>query len=296
MVLVKELLTPKLMKSRFQAVELLRRLAQAGGLKAPTYEFEMQGTPKKPKHFCKVQFKLPDFLRKQTDFIGYGNRVSGAGRCSKKAMAKKLAALEAVHRLEEFIDMRKGDLFQRLDEFEKAMKQEKQKVESTPIEQELTGVSWENIPIDSMFNETDPASRKGYLEFSPELFNDQRALAAAKGLILTSRMSLPKVVVHENQGKEGMQCFANITTDSRRLEGAGGVHKEKNLNLSIREAEILALNKVADQIKTRQFYENKNSSFGMAKVRYGFETNDFPVLPILHNDLKMSYFSHNEQL
>jgi hypothetical protein len=269
MVLVKELLTPQLRKSQLQAVDLLRRIAQASGLKAPTYEFEVQGTPKKPRHFCKVQLKLPDFLRKQRDFVGFGNRVSGAGRCSKKANAKTLAALEAVHKLEEFIDLGKGDLFQRLDEYEKKLKHEKIKVESTPVEQELAGVSWSNIPMDSMFNETDPASRRGYLEFSPELLNDQRALAAAKGLILTSVKSLPKVVVHENQGKEGMQCFANITTDSKRLDGAGGVHKEKNLNLSVRQAEILALNKVADQIKTRQFYENKNSSFGMAKVRIG---------------------------
>ena len=49
------------------------------------------------------------------------------------------------------------------------------------------------------FKETEPAGRRGCIEFFPELMKDPPALAAAKAFTLCSTNQLPEVKVHANQ-------------------------------------------------------------------------------------------------
>jgi len=68
MVLYKELLTKALKKGRLEAVSLLNKLAIAGGTPLPVYDYEGSGSPKRPKHYMRVRFNVPDFLRQQGEF------------------------------------------------------------------------------------------------------------------------------------------------------------------------------------------------------------------------------------
>lgn len=265
MLLKKEFLNKPMRKSRQTAIDLLQRLAKASDLPPPQYEFEMGGHAKKPSHFCKVRFRVPDFIRKEADFLSYN--ISGAGRCAKKTNSKSLAALEAVMYLEEALDLKNGGLMERLEKIEEELKKKKAQLEATPIEKAIPGVSWANLPMDMSFTDTAPASRNGTIEFHPEIMQNSQALTAAKAIILTATNFLPRLSLHMNNTDEGMQQFANIKTGGR-LADVTGNRPAESLNIEKRHAEVIALQRLyAGQIKkSKPFYENDDSSFGMAKM------------------------------
>ena len=113
MILRKDMLTKSMKRGRLSAVALLNKLAEAGPLPAPHFEYEAGGSTKRRQHFYKVRFRIPEFLfedNENADYFLAGNTITGAGKCTTKAFAKSLAALEAVHRLEEILDVKWGEL------------------------------------------------------------------------------------------------------------------------------------------------------------------------------------------
>jgi len=261
MVLHKELLTKHLKKGRLEAVSLLGRLAKAGGTPLPVYDHEGSGSPKRPKHFMKVRFHVPDFLRQQGDF-DYRN-VVGAGKAGQKAFAKSLAALEAVHRLEEALDLKRGELQKKLDEYELQQQKQKERVEATPVEQQIKGVSWASLPLDHSFADFDPATRRARIQFSPALMLNPSALIAAKELTLNSYQELPEVTNHWNGTDfNGFQRWTNIRCDGRKHTYTG----PKGLGMEPYECEIQTLEWIARGLPHPECLSDPKSSFGMAKL------------------------------
>lgn len=268
MVLHKELLTKSLKKGRLQAVSLVDRLARAGGTPAPVYEYDASGTPKRPKHFMKVRFPVPKFLRDEGDF--YDRHVVGAGKAGQKAFAKSLAALEAVHRLEEALDLERGGLQKRLDEYEMQQQKEKEKIEATPVEEQIEGVTFASLPLDHSFADFYPATRKGRIHFFPRLMQNPKALMAAKELTLSSHPDLPEVVHHHNRTDDkGIQRWANIKFGGKTYTGQQYM-TEKNYGIERQDCEIQILEGLAGMKKFNNTCSadlmDPNSSFGMAKL------------------------------
>lgn len=248
-----------------KAVGVLSRLARCAGLPEPIYDHRPGASKKNPSHFMKVTFRIPDFLR--TDYELFTRNVVGGGKASQKAFAKTLAALEAVQRLEADMGLNKGELAKLVDKYEDEQRQKKEKIQSTPVEQEIQGVSWESFPIDPSFPDTDPATRRGRIYFNPELRQNPRAFAAAKAITLAATGTLPEVVIHGTTTDEGFDQYANIRVNGRTIAG-GSSASEIYAGISRKEAELLVL----DQMGRKQYdsypnyIQNDESSFGMAKV------------------------------
>lgn len=148
MILRKDMLTKALKKRKANAINLLNELSRIGDHPEPRFQYTSEGYAKKPVHFYKVQFRVPKFLN------SYQTSVVGTGKCTKKADAKSLAALEALCRLEEDIECNFGDIEKYLEEQKKKQQEKKEILESTPVENPTPGVGWSNLPIDPMFGES----------------------------------------------------------------------------------------------------------------------------------------------
>lgn len=263
-----DMLTKSLRRGRLEAVNLLDRLSKAAGLPVPHYQYESSGYTKKPSHFYKVRFRVPEFISDEMkDWAG--SSVTGAGRCKSKKSAKSLAALEAVHRLEEALELPYGSLKKKVDELEAKQKQQQEEIENTPIETEIKGVSWENIPIDPSFAETNPAKRLGRIEFFPDVRDNYEAFMAAKFITLRAQENLPTFEHHSNMTDDsGVQRWANLRTycphDGRVISGPTD---EDAMSITNRKAEIRVLReKVYNRVLTFGWSEDPPSSFGMAKI------------------------------
>jgi HrpA-like RNA helicase len=240
MVLKKELLTKSLRKGREAAVSLLQKLSHVGGLPEPMYEYEAGGSVRKPSHFYKIRFRAPKFLLDRL----YQQHITGAGRASQKAYARTLAALEVVHQIEEDMSVSREGLQKLIDDIIEKEAAKKALFEEHPITEQLPGVSWENVPIDAAFQETNPAGRKGRIEFFPDLMQNPRALVAAKLLTITEREGLPAIAIHANQTDSGvLQRWANIGSNGR-VKGCNGPQGELSMGASNRDAEIIGLQSI----------------------------------------------------
>jgi hypothetical protein len=203
MILTKEILTKTLKKGRLKAAAILGRMTRAGGVAEPNYEFYAGGTNKYPSFFYKVKIFIPKFLQDYPDFEFIFSSVTGSGRAKNKKMAKSLAALEAMVRLEEGLDLTRGNLESRIEAFEKLQAKKRAEIEAIPVENEIPGVSWKNLPIDRCFSEFEPAGRRGVIEFTEELRANSRAFTAAKAMTLSARHRVPEVEHHSSQTDTG---------------------------------------------------------------------------------------------
>jgi hypothetical protein len=147
MIYAKDMLTKSMRKGRTTAVSLLNELRKAGGLPEPHYEYKPGGNTKKPIHFYELRFHLPRFLVEDLNFDAEhsGNIVTGSGKANQKQYAKSLAALETVHRIEEGSNAttKLSNLF---DEYKEVQRKRQEEIEAVPLEEELPGVAWENLP------------------------------------------------------------------------------------------------------------------------------------------------------
>ena len=96
MILTKEMIGKDMRKKRNSAVQLLNRLAKAGGLPEPLYEHRAGGSAKYRSHYYKVHFRVPDFIRSDPDYDHFKTSIVASGRDKQKGYARSLAALEAV--------------------------------------------------------------------------------------------------------------------------------------------------------------------------------------------------------
>lgn len=285
------MLTKSLKKGRLTAESLLSKLSQVGGIPEPHYEYEACGSVKKPLHFFKVRFRVPHFINGDRKGNVFYDTIHGAGRCTTKQFAKSLAALEAVHRLEEELDVQRGSLQNRLDDYLAKLKRKQEELEAFPVNQQLPGVSWENIPIDASFSETLPAGRLGRLEFFPQLVDNVDAFTAAKAITLTSEERLPTVDIHVNHSKtKELQRWANIRA-AGIIKGVVGVNQVSFINLDNKEAMMRALELLCYKIRKEKnlFIQliiaacdrGKDSSFGMAKLFVSLPKHQFSDLKLL---------------
>jgi hypothetical protein len=189
-------------KEQLGPTQLLGRLARAGGLSSPHYEYECRGSPSQPKHHYTVRFCVPESIRKGSA-LENSVTITGRGQFGTKAIAKEWAAGQVIERIERGLRLKPHSLQAYLEEYEKQQNEKKEAMKAIPVEREIPGVSWENLPIDLTFKETEPASRRGYLEFFPDLVKNQKAFAAAKALTLTAKQHLPTVVMNANPSESG---------------------------------------------------------------------------------------------
>lgn len=279
MTLMKDMLTKSLKKGRLKAVTLLNDLARIGGIPEPHYEYKPGGNVRKPVHFYKLRFRVPQFLQQKSEYEI--RTIVGAGRCRSKQDAKSLAALEAVHRLEEMLDANRGGLQQLLEEYRLHQQEQQDAVEATPVTDEIDGVSWTTVPLDPSFSPTLPANRFGRIQFNRKLIQElPEAFLGARAVTLTSEGRLPQVDVHANQTDIGvLQRFANVVAGGK-IKGVNGPSGDINMGISDREAQWFALqqlgvnllkNKPRRSMAVMALVEaleknTKVSSFGMAKL------------------------------
>jgi hypothetical protein len=296
MVLYKDLLTKNLSKGRDTATALLNRLSKAGGLPEPTYELQAGGNNKYPSFFFKVRFRIPAFLlQKKKDGACAGregdadviftNVISGAGRCKNKKMAKSLAALECVHRLEYELDLKRSELEHKLEDYTVQQRLAKAQVQSVPVSEQIPGVSWRNIPMDDAFPETLPASRAGRIEFTAHLLGladddggdddddkkqDDRwknnvfngnvdaideqdrdnALLAAQALTLSSEINLPAVNLQSIGSDNGLKRWANIKVARGPIKGMPNPDEERCYGIATDDdAIVIALSRVGQLLR-----------------------------------------------
>ena len=300
MVLTLEMLTKSLKKQRMTAVSLLSQLNAAGKLPELVYEFELAGSPKKPSHFAKVRFRVPKFILDTTQTGGdnqgitlLSNSVVGSGRCTKKASAKTLAALEVILRLEEEMEVQNGYLAKRLEEYVQAAKERVKIIESTPVTQEISGVSFNNIPFDMTFRENNPAGRTGTIDFEPPVRADRDATMGAKAITLSSQNGLPTVMTHVNNIMNGLEHrYTNIKAEGRIAGSIGPAPDGSSYDMQPLEATIQALQRIAMNLKRRikssdsfaafiNAVSQHDSSFGMAKLFVSLPSHQFNDLNLL---------------
>jgi ATP-dependent RNA helicase DHX57 len=278
MIYAKDVLTKLTKKGRTTAVNLLNELSKAGGLPEPHYEYKPGGTTKKPIHFYKLRFRLPRFLVEDLNYDdGYsGSIVTGSGKANQKQYAKSLAALETVHRIEEGLNTttKLSNLF---DEYKEMQRKKQEEIEAAPVEQQLPGVAWENLPLDINFPETLPATRRGRIDFFPSLVKNKNAFMAAKAMTLSSKEGLPEVQVHANQTDDGLQRWANFNSKGSMGVISPSPARGMQIGIDNQQAEILALEQMQGRVRhhlqqsrTDHFLEQLeatgNDSFGMAKL------------------------------
>ena len=191
---IKALKLPKLKDMQLTSPALLTRLAEAGKLPAPHFSHEVSGHAGKNRHFCRVEFRVPLFLKANV------KTVTGAGQALKKAHARALAALEAQNRLQRAMGLPEDGLQLLLEDYEAKQSKEHQEIEKAPIDKEVPGVSWAQPPHDPEF--AVPHSRTGRIEFNGGLKG--QALTAAKVATMASTAHMPLVQVHESTHGEGM--------------------------------------------------------------------------------------------
>lgn len=305
MILKKEMLNKPLKKLRVTAIDLLHKLSKAGGLPDPVFEHSAGGTPKRPTHFFQVRFRVPNFIKE--DLVASGaidcvNAVTGSGKCGTKANAKSLAALEAVLRLEDALDMDQGSLQKRMDDFIDEQKRKNDELLAVPITQEIPGVSWENIPVDPSFSETMPAGRLGTIDFFSSMVKESPdAFMAAKAMTLTCQEMLPAVGIHsDHTADDEILRYANIRALGL-IEGVvGPLPNELSYGVDSRKAVLQGLQRIAINLRKRRKKDHvlgaivaacdrPDSSFGMAKLFVKLPTHQFQGLKLLL--AKAQYYS-----
>jgi hypothetical protein len=290
MILTKEILSKSGKKGRLEAISLLNKLSQVGRLPEPYYEYRPGGYAKKRLHYFRVRFRVPQFLMEQMKDL-FDTSIVGAGRCRQKPFSKSLAALEVVHQLEEGLGAPRGGLQAKLDEYlaEEAKKQ--QDIELIPIDRPVPNVSWTNLPMDPAFPETQPASRRGRIDFFPRILRDSQAFMAAKACTLTCEHKLPALVHQANQTDEGvMQKWANLRV-AGRIKGWSNTLAPENMGMDPQDAEYITFASMAQTIVAKRNDRDLDdiidlaagpSSFGMAKLFVAWPKHHFePVKELL---------------
>ena len=275
MTLYRDGLTKISKKGRAEAVSLLSQLSQVAGLPEPVYQYEAGGYVKKPMHFMKVRFRVPQFLNDNMS-----ETIVGSGRDRNKQFAKSLAALEVVHRLEESLNAERNSIPQLLQEFIEQREQKQAALEAVPVDQGIPDVDSSSLPLDlcSGFEASLPAKRTGRLEFFPALMKDEEANLAARAITVTSAKQLPKVGLHANQTDEyeSLQRWANIKAFGGPIDGISSPHGTHEKDVSARGAIFTALRLLHNKIQKSSEHDEsvqrllsvlkRHPSFGMAKL------------------------------
>ena len=224
MTLTKDFLTKATKKGRTAAIGMLNEMARTAGLPQPTYAYQALGNSKNPWHFMKVRFRVPRSLLASygADDAGGALTVTGSGKCRTKQFAKSLAALEAVHRLEERMSLGRDELRRRMDEFRRGQEEAIARVESTPVGSEILDASWSAVPVDAKLSVTFPASREGRISFLSDTGGCPKAMMAARAMTLACQGGLPEVALHGQQLDEDMVRFANVSSMSDIVESVKG--------------------------------------------------------------------------
>lgn len=284
MILTKDILTKTAKKGRLEAVNLLNQLSRVGRLPEPYYEYRPGGYAKKRLHYFKVRFRIPQFLQEQMQDI-MGHTVIGQGRCRQKPFSKTLAALEVVHQLEQGLNVKRGQLQSKLDEFLEQEAAKLSTIERIPVDKALPNISWNNLPLDPAFPETQPASRRGRIDFFPAITQNANAFMAAKACTLTSLQRLPAIVHQGNQTDEGIiQKWANLRTLGR-IRGWSNVLAPEDMGTTVQDAEYVTFASLAHSIQKKHEKANElgdivelasgSSSLGMAKLFVAWPKHHF---------------------
>lgn len=290
MILTKEILSKSGRKGRLEAISLLNKLSQVGRLPEPYYEYRPGGYAKKRLHYFKVKFRVPQFLMDQMKDL-FETTVVGAGRCRQKPFSKSLAALEVVHQLEEGLKIPRGGLQAKLDDYLVQEAKKQQDIEQIPIDQSVPNVSWTNLPMDPAFPETQPASRRGRIDFFPRIIRDSYAFMAAKACTLTSEHKLPSLVHQANQTDDGVtQKWANLRV-AGRIKGWANTLGPESMGMDAQDAEYITFASMAQNIVAKSKEKDLDDiidlavgpgSFGMAKLFVAWPKHHFePVKELL---------------
>jgi hypothetical protein len=290
-ILTKELLSKTGKKGRLQAVTLLNKLAHVGKLPEPYYEYRPGGYAKKRLHYFKLRFRVPQFLMEQMKDL-MDTSVIGAGRCRQKPFSKTLAALEVVHQLEEGLGVARGGLQAKLDDYLAQEEKKQQELEKIPVDTSVPNVTWFNLPMDPAFPESQPATRRGRIDFFPRLKNDAMGFMAAKASTLTAETKLPSLVHQANQADDGVtQKWANLKVGGRIKGWANAMGPDSVMGMDAQDAEYICFSSMAESIvKKSQQVELEDiisaalgpSSFGMAKLFVAWPKHHYePVKELL---------------
>lgn len=293
MTLTKEMLSKTLSKGRQEAVLLLLRISRLGGFPEPVYKHSAEGGAKNRTHLYEVRFQLPQFLLNIAGNSFSASRVvKGAGRCSTRRFARSLAALETIHFVEDALEVERGDLQKRVDDFVEARSLKHHEFINFPADKELPGVSWENIPIDPSISEILPAGRAGKIHFFPALLRSPNAFLAAKAITLASQDCLPEVAVHADQTAIGYLPSANVRAAGRISGITGSQPLEQSVaGVEAETATVQAFEDMWCNLQRRKVpvirdivgdcERGQGSSYGMAKLFVSLPKHQFQDLELL---------------
>lgn len=277
MILTKDALSKVQRKGRLTAITLLSDLSRAGGLPDPYYEYRPGGFRKKPSHYHIVKFRIPQFWinmhsTSSDEILFPGNRLVGSGRDTNKQFSKTLAALEVVHQLEFYSNVRRNTIATLLQQYKDELAAKQKAIEEQPLNVPIPGVAWTHLPWDRQFSQD--SDRKGRIHFFPNLVKNARAFAAAKAVTLMARKQLPQVAVLGSVNEEGvMKKWANIRANGR-IQGISFSHGVDQMGESDRDAELFSCMQLGYALEeapeTREVWEtvanSSQSTFGMAKL------------------------------
>jgi len=198
--------------------------------------------------------------------------VVGSGHDEDEHLAKELAALDCLWKLEEHCARRLPGILKLYQ------KQQRVRIEQWDIAQELPGVSWQNLPLDRAFPRR--GSRWERLTFTPALIQNTKAFATAKAITLASKETLPEVILKKNKDTQ-RDTHINIKTNSQRhgvlsVRGPGftkpfadDMIPELRRELALQDAlQRIHHQMVEEKHGTHllELLEKSNPSFGMAKL------------------------------
>lgn len=239
-----------------------------------------------------------------------GVNIFGAGECDTRNAARNLAALEVIYQMEQILNIPRGELQNHMEKNEEKLLQITESHHNIPYDEEIPGITWQNIPTDLSFaafqskppprNFFQPATRVGNIDFMPQITSNEHALIAAKAITLASQERLPTVDIHSNTMKEGsIQRFANVQPCGGPLEGVVGTLPggELNIGLDSIDATVVAFihlfNKMTHgptqkNMKTdvkerylsmaKAIFREKDTSYGMAKLYVSLPKHQFQDL------------------
>ena len=201
-----------------------------------------------------LTFPIPTHSEKNG---GYTN-IFGAGECDSRNAARNLAALEVVYQMEQIFNVPRGELPSHLRNNSDKLIDITELYHDIPYHEEIPGITWHNIPIDSSFAafhepppQFQPATRKGNIDFLTQIMTNEHARLAAKSITLASSERLPIVNVHSNVMKYGsIQRFANVQPVGGPLEGVVGTLPggEMNIGLDSIDAVVASLTHLYDKM------------------------------------------------
>jgi hypothetical protein len=290
MILTKEILSKTARKGRLEAITLLNKLSLVGRLPEPYYEYRPGGYAKKRLHYFKVRFRVPQFLLEQMQDL-FDTSIMGAGRCRQKPFSKSLAALEVVHQLEEGLGVTRGGLQAKLDAYLALEAKKQQDLELIPVDTAVPNVTWYNLPMDPSFPESQPATRRGRIDFFPRIKCDSMAFMAAKACTLTAEQKLPSLIHQANQTDDGVtQKWANLRVTGR-IKGWANAQGPESMGMDAQDAEFITFASMAQNIIAKNQAKDLAdiieaatgpASFGMAKLFVAWPKHHYePVKELL---------------